>query len=96
MLSLLGKEPSEATFTGNEFLTYDLVQLGGEAILSNQDEVSLHFRTNRDDGLLFYTGTILTKGLGKNGGFEKLTRLALFKGFDVLSFHHIPTINIPA
>ena len=52
----LGKEPEEATFTGNEFLTYDLVKLGGEPILSTKDEISLYFRTNRDDGLLFFTG----------------------------------------
>ena len=55
-LSLLGKEPPEATFTGSEFLTYDLAQLGGEPILSTKDEISLSFRTNRDDGLLFYSG----------------------------------------
>ena len=52
----LGKEPPEVTFTGSEFLTYDLVQLGGEPILSTRDEISMYFRTNRDDGLLFYTG----------------------------------------
>ena len=54
----IGKEPPEATFTGNEFLTYDLSKLGGEPILSTKDEISLYFRTNRDDGLLFYTGKI--------------------------------------
>ena len=54
----IGKEPPEATFTGNEFLTYDLAKLGGEPILSTKDEISLYFRTNRDDGLLFYTGKI--------------------------------------
>ena len=37
-------------------MTYDLVQLGGEPILSTRDEISMYFRTNRDDGLLFYTG----------------------------------------
>ena len=52
----IGKEPPEVTFTGVEFLTYDLVQLGGEPIVSKRDEISLYFRTNRDDGLLFYTG----------------------------------------
>ena len=55
---LSGKEPPEATFTGNEFLSYDLGKLGGEPILSRQDEISLYFRTNRDDGLLFYTGKL--------------------------------------
>ena len=55
-LYFLGKEPPEVTFTGSEFLTYDLVQLGGEPILSTRDEISMYFRTNRDDGLLFYTG----------------------------------------
>ena len=61
----LGKEPPEATFTGNEFLTYDLAKLGGEPILSTRDEISLYFRTNRGDGLLFYTGNIkVTKLFG--------------------------------
>ncbi len=52
-------EPPEATFKGNEYLTYDLIQMGGEPIVSKQDEISLHFRTNRADGLLFYTGNCL-------------------------------------
>ena len=43
--------------SGDEYLAYDLVQLGREPILSTQDEISLHFRTNRPDGLLFHTGT---------------------------------------
>ena len=64
-LLFIGKEPPEATFTGNEFLTYDLAKLGGEPILSTRDEISLYFRTNRGDGLLFYTGNIkVTKLFG--------------------------------
>ena len=58
-ITLIGKEPPEVTFTGVEFLTYDLVQLGGEPILSTRDEISMYFRTNRDDGLLFYSGNSL-------------------------------------
>ncbi|TRY78868.1 hypothetical protein TCAL_10650 [Tigriopus californicus] len=50
------KDPPEATFKGDEYLSYDLVQLGGQPILSTQDEISLHFKTTRPDGLLFHTG----------------------------------------
>ena len=55
-------DPPEASFSGLEFLSYNLRHLDGqkdpkgEPILSNQDEISLHFRTNRKDGILFYTG----------------------------------------
>lgn len=52
------KAPSEATFRGTEFLSYDLGQTGGEPIVSAQDAISLYFRTRQPNGLLFYTGTI--------------------------------------
>lgn len=50
------KAPSEATFRGTEFLSYDLGQTGGEPIVSAQDSISLYFRTRQPNGLLFYTG----------------------------------------
>ncbi|XP_055677367.1 neurexin-1 isoform X2 [Lutzomyia longipalpis] len=50
------KAPSEATFRGTEFLSYDLGQTGGEPIVSAQDAISLFFRTRQPNGLLFYTG----------------------------------------
>lgn len=52
----LDKAPSEATFRGTEFLSYDLGQTGGEPIVSGQDAISLYFRTRQPNGLLFYTG----------------------------------------
>lgn len=56
--SLLDKAPSEATFRGTEFLSYDLGQTGGEPIVSAQDAISLYFRTRQPNGLLFYTGEL--------------------------------------
>ncbi|XP_041968966.1 neurexin-1 isoform X4 [Aricia agestis] len=50
------KAPSEATFRGAEFLSYDLTQTGGEPIVSTQDVISLYFKTRQPNGLLFYTG----------------------------------------
>jgi len=50
------KAPSEASFRGSEYLTYDLNQTGGEPIVSTQDAISLHFKTRFPNGLLFYTG----------------------------------------
>lgn len=52
----LDKAPSEATFRGTEFLSYDLGQTGGEPIVSAQDSISLYFRTRQPNGLLFFTG----------------------------------------
>ncbi|XP_055385088.1 neurexin-1 isoform X9 [Condylostylus longicornis] len=50
------KAPSEATFRGTEFLSYDLGQTGAEPIVSAQDAITLYFRTRQPNGLLFYTG----------------------------------------
>lgn len=52
------KAPSEATFRGTEFLSYDLGQTGGEPIVSSQDAISLYFRTRQPNGLLFFTGEL--------------------------------------
>ena len=48
--------PPEATFRGGEYLTYDLSRRGVDPILSSDDEISLHFKTRKSSGLLFYTG----------------------------------------
>lgn len=50
------KAPSEASFRGKEFLSYDLRQTGGEPIVSAQDSVTFYFKTRQPNGLLFYTG----------------------------------------
>lgn len=57
-LLLADKAPSEATFRGTEFLSYDLGQTGGEPIVSAQDAISLYFRTRQPNGLLFYTSEL--------------------------------------
>uniref|UniRef100_A0A8W7PL74 EGF-like domain-containing protein n=1 Tax=Anopheles coluzzii TaxID=1518534 RepID=A0A8W7PL74_ANOCL len=54
------KAPSEATFRGTEFLSYDLGQTGGEPIVSAQDAITLYFRTRQPNGLLFYTAPVAT------------------------------------
>ncbi|KAK3584589.1 hypothetical protein CHS0354_040294, partial [Potamilus streckersoni] len=49
------KKPVEVTLTGTQYLTYDLNAQGSQ-IFSNKDQLSLHFRTQHPDGLLFFTG----------------------------------------
>uniref|UniRef100_A0A182FQ90 Uncharacterized protein n=1 Tax=Anopheles albimanus TaxID=7167 RepID=A0A182FQ90_ANOAL len=63
------KAPSEATFRGTEFLSYDLGQTGGEPIVSAQDAITLYFRTRQPNGLLFYTAS--------DGALVKKQRLRL-------------------
>ncbi len=65
LIEFTGQDPPEVTFKGNEYLTYNLFEKSGEPILSIRDEVSLFFRTNRPEGLLFYTGT-------EKGPFRKI------------------------
>ena len=43
-LLILGKAPPEATFKGKDFLSYDLIRLGGEPIVSIKDEIHLGFK----------------------------------------------------
>ncbi|XP_043199961.1 neurexin-1-like isoform X3 [Amphibalanus amphitrite] len=50
------KPPSEATFRGAEYMTYDLTNTGGGAIASTSDNLSMFFKTAQPNGLLFYTG----------------------------------------
>ena len=52
------KVPSDATFFGAQYLSYNLSSRG-TVLDSNQDQVSLDFRTKQADGLLFYTGRCL-------------------------------------
>ena len=54
--SFSAEAPIEVTFSGGEYITYDLRQKGFEPILSTNDEISLHFKTRKSNGLLFYTG----------------------------------------
>ncbi|KAL3872890.1 hypothetical protein ACJMK2_036071, partial [Sinanodonta woodiana] len=49
------KKPVEVTLTGTQYLTYDLNTKGAQ-VFSNKDQLSLHFRTQHPDGLLFFTG----------------------------------------
>uniref|UniRef100_A0A182VX33 Uncharacterized protein n=1 Tax=Anopheles minimus TaxID=112268 RepID=A0A182VX33_9DIPT len=63
----IDKAPSEATFRGTEFLSYDLGQTGGEPIVSAQDAITLYFRTRQPNGLLFYTGKCSECGMIKCG-----------------------------
>nr|CAD7395668.1 unnamed protein product [Timema cristinae] len=65
-LVVADKAPSEATFRGTEFLSYDLSRTGGEPIVSTQDAISLTFKTRQPSGLLFYTGSINLKDYKRN------------------------------
>ena len=80
-LSFLGKIPPEATFKGHDYLSYDLIRLGGEPIVSTKDSISLDFKTNRPDGLLFYTGLLL---FSKTFYFS--SKLLLFNTFSDIFF----------
>ncbi|XP_071742721.1 neurexin 1 isoform X4 [Lepeophtheirus salmonis] len=51
-----GHEPVEVSLNGKEYLSYDLQKLAGQPILSDTDDISLYFKTNRPDGFLFLTG----------------------------------------
>ncbi|XP_029634772.1 neurexin-3 isoform X2 [Octopus sinensis] len=47
----------EATFTGVEYLTYDLSGRG-DSFVSSKDKLTMYFKTRHADGLLFYTGDL--------------------------------------
>ena len=61
---LTEKLPSLATFYGAHYLNYNLSS-HGDPIISNNDQISMYFKTRQPNGLLFFTGT--GKGLGKAG-----------------------------
>ncbi|XP_067134301.1 neurexin 1-like isoform X3 [Centruroides vittatus] len=95
------KPPSEATFRGTEFLSYDLRSTGGEAIISSSDEISLYFKTRQPLGMMFHTGhnddflslslrdggIVLTVNLG-SGSLEKTVRPAKVR-FDDNQWHKV-------
>ncbi|KAL8601328.1 hypothetical protein ACOMHN_054622 [Nucella lapillus] len=95
------KVPSDATFFGAQYLSYNLSSRG-EVLNSNQDQVSLHFRTKQPDGLLFYTGNrkdylnlaikngvlVLTINLG-SGSYEKVVPKNRTPRLDDNRWHHV-------
>ncbi|XP_076443088.1 neurexin 1-like isoform X2 [Babylonia areolata] len=95
------KVPSDATFFGAQYLSYNLSSRG-EVLNSNQDQVSLHFRTKQPDGLLFYTGNrkdylnlaikngvlVLTINLG-SGSYEKIVPKNRTPRLDDNRWHHV-------
>jgi hypothetical protein len=62
-------------FRGREGLKYDLHRLGGEPILASTDTISLHFKTRKSTGLLYY-----------NGQLGKLFKFALIFSFYLSCF----------
>ncbi|KAL8610426.1 hypothetical protein ACOMHN_035143 [Nucella lapillus] len=95
------KIPSDATFFGAQYLSYNLSS-GGDVLDSNQDQVSLDFRTKQSDGLLFYTGNrkdylnlaikegviVLTINLG-TGSYEEVVPKDGAPRLDDNRWHHV-------
>lgn len=54
-LILAEKKPSEASFHGAEYISYNLSTKGGPIISSNE-LLTLYFKTQQPSGLLFYSG----------------------------------------
>ncbi|XP_042874196.1 neurexin-1-like isoform X2 [Penaeus japonicus] len=50
------RQVEEATFRGREFLWWDLRRTGGQPLASQQDQLSLSFKTRHPAGVLFFTG----------------------------------------
>ena len=46
-------------FRGREGLKYELASMGGEPIITSQDEISLLFKTRKSSALLYYNGKYL-------------------------------------
>nr|CAD7425073.1 unnamed protein product [Timema monikensis] len=78
VLSWNNKAPSEATFRGTEFLSYDLSRTGGEPIVSTQDAISLTFKTRQPSGLLFYTAEQLAPMKRKFCGWLRARQVTTF------------------
>ncbi|CAL1526179.1 unnamed protein product [Lymnaea stagnalis] len=51
----LQKVPSDATFLGTQYFSYNLSSKG-DGVVSNQDQIMLDFRTKQPSSLLFHTG----------------------------------------
>ncbi|XP_055878286.1 neurexin-2-like isoform X11 [Biomphalaria glabrata] len=67
----LQKVPSDATFLGTQYFSYNLSSKG-DGLVSNQDMIMLDFRTKQPSSLLFYTGNAkdyITAGLIDGGVF---------------------------
>ncbi|ESP00129.1 hypothetical protein LOTGIDRAFT_141342, partial [Lottia gigantea] len=89
-----------ATFLGAQYFSYDLSSRG-DPIVSNNDQISLDFRTKQSNGLLFFTGDstdylnvamkdggiILTINLG-SGAYETEVRPSHVR-FDDNRWHHL-------
>ncbi|GFX27051.1 LAM_G_DOMAIN domain-containing protein [Trichonephila clavipes] len=78
------RPPSEATFTGEEYLHFDVRGSGGEPLVSWSDQVSLQFRSRQSAGLLFFAADLGLHGTGnedflhvslKGGGIAIHTKL---------------------
>ncbi|GBM88525.1 hypothetical protein AVEN_113587-1 [Araneus ventricosus] len=78
------RPPSEATFTGEEYLHFDVRGSGGEPLVSWSDQVSLQFRSRQSAGLLFFAADLGLHGTGtedflhvslKGGGIAVHTKL---------------------
>ncbi|XP_055944776.1 neurexin-1-like isoform X1 [Argiope bruennichi] len=78
------RPPSEATFTGEEYLHFDVRGSGGEPLVSWSDQVSLQFRSRQSAGLLFFAADMGIHGTGtedflhvslKGGGIAVHTKL---------------------
>ncbi|XP_050406301.1 neurexin-3 isoform X2 [Patella vulgata] len=94
------KIPSDATFLGAQYFSYDLSSRG-DPIISNNDQLTLDFRTKQSNGLLFFTGDsndylnvamkdggiILTINLG-SGSYETEVRPGHVR-FDDNRWHHL-------
>ncbi|XP_035209808.1 neurexin-1-like [Stegodyphus dumicola] len=70
------RPPSEATFTGEEYLHFDVRGSGGEPLVSWSDKVSLQFRSRQSAGLLFFTADLGPHTIGS----EYFLHVALEKG----------------
>lgn len=46
----------EASFRGRDGIKYNILELGGQPVLSSGDRVSLYFKTRKSSGLIFYNG----------------------------------------
>ncbi|XP_067682448.1 neurexin 1-like isoform X3 [Haliotis asinina] len=94
------KIPSDATFLGAQYFSYELVSRG-DPIVSNSDELQLDFRTKQVNGILFFTGDlkdylnvavrdggiIVTINLG-SGAYEAEVRPSHVR-FDDGRWHHL-------
>ena len=72
------RPPSEATFTGDEYLHFDVRGSGGEPLVSWSDQLSLQFRSRQSSGLLFFAADL--GGPQSHGAREDFLHVALKGG----------------